>query len=215
MPNKNRKCRLCKEYAPVDSGVVVPLGFFCSREHALEHQQEKAMESVAKARKAAERKATREHKEEQKAARAQHRARKEALKTAGDYIKEAQTAVNKFIRARDTYKPCVSCGSMPQQKLGGTMDAGHYRSRGAAGHLRFNVFNIAAQCVKCNRYKSGNAVDFRIELIRRIGLDRVERLENDNTPRRFDIEYLKRVKKIFNKRARLYKTIRRKKALPK
>ena len=84
------------------------------------------------------------------------------------------------------------------------MDAGHYRSRGSAGHLRYNVFNIHAQCVKCNRFGSGNAVDYRIELIKRIGLDRVERIENDNQYRKFTIDYLKRVKQIFNKRARYY-----------
>jgi hypothetical protein len=146
-------------------------------------------------------KAGKQHRE--KATRADTRQRKEALKTAGDYIKEAQLAFNRYIRARDYGLPCVSCDATPEKKIGGTMDCGHYRSRGAAGHLRFNVFNACAQCVTCNRYKSGNAVDYRIELIRRIGLERVERLENDNKPRKFTIEYLKRLKAIFSKRARM------------
>ncbi len=33
-------------------------------------------------------------------------------------------------------------------------------------------------------------------------LDRVERLEADNEPRRFDIPYLQRIKSIFTRRAR-------------
>ena len=84
------------------------------------------------------------------------------------------------------------------------MEAGHYRSRGSASHLRFNLFNIHLQCARCNRYLSGNVVEYRKELIKRIGLNRVEILENDNKPRKFDIEYLKRVKHIFTKRAKFY-----------
>ncbi len=32
------------------------------------------------------------------------------------------------------------------EKLGGGFDAGHYRSRGAAPHLRFYTLNIHGQC---------------------------------------------------------------------
>ncbi|VEB00995.1 bacteriophage Lambda NinG protein [Klebsiella pneumoniae] len=70
---------------------------------------------------------------------------------------------------------------------GSAIDASHYRSRGAASHLKFNVFNVHSACTRCNRQLSGNAVEYRIRLIERIGLDRVERLETDNEPRRFDI----------------------------
>lgn len=170
--------------------IKVPLGAFCDFVCASEY----SMAKVAK--------------EKKKKSNIETKQRKKALKTVGDYIKEAQASVNAFIRMRDHGKPCISCGSLPAQKLGGSIDAGHYRSRGAAGHLRFNVFNIHAQCVKCNRYGSGNAVDYRISLIKKIGLERVERLEHDNEPRRFTIEYLERVKKIFNKRTRIYKKIK-------
>ena len=146
----------------------------------------------------------------EKAERKDLRERKEKLKTAGDYIKEAQRAVNKYVRIRDQNKPCVSCLSKPSDNdllTGSRFDAGHYRSRGAASHLRFNVLNIHKQCVKCNRFGSGMATDYRIELVKRIGLQAVEVLENDNTPRKFTIEYLKRIKSIFNKRARLYERL--------
>ncbi|MES3438159.1 hypothetical protein QDQ48_04225, partial [Enterobacter hormaechei] len=36
----------------------------------------------------------------------------------------------------------------------------------------------------------------------RIGQERVERLESDNDPRRFDIPYLQRIKSIFTRKAR-------------
>ncbi len=195
-----KKCKHCSEYEYASIGVKTPVGFFCSSEHMMEFIKEKRQrqidKGIIKQRNAAKEKAKKERKV--------FRERKEKLKTVGDYTKEAQASINKYIRLRDSGKPCISCGSLPEQKLGGTMDAGHYRSRGSAGHLRFNVFNIHAQCVKCNRYNSGNAVDYRISLIKKIGLERVERLENDNSPRKFTIEYLKRVKKIFNKKYRVY-----------
>ncbi|PCP71175.1 hypothetical protein CQA25_20360, partial [Morganella morganii] len=85
----------------------------------------------------------------------------------------------------------------------------HYRSRGAAKHLRFNVFNVHSSCTRCNRQLSGNAVEYRIRLIQRIGIERVEAIESDNSTRRFSNEYLRRVKQIFARRARWYERRRK------
>ena len=187
MANSKRKCKSCGKH--IRDYVVVNNSAFCSVESAVKY-------AYANKHKGKEIRTKEQRKKDV--------IRKEKLKTAGEYMKEAQAAVNKYIRARDRRKPCVSCGSMPSDKLGGSFDAGHYRSRGSASHLRFNLLNIHKQCVKCNRFKSGNAVDYRIELIKRIGLENVEKLESDNKPRKFTIEYLKRLKKIFNKRTRFY-----------
>ena len=130
---------------------------------------------------------------------------KDRIKTRSEWIRESQAAFNRYIRARDHGKGCISSGrSYSSIEFGGKMDAGHYRSRGSAGHLRFNLLNCWAQSVKDNRNLSGNTVEYRKRLIERIGLERVERLENDNAPRTFDIEYLRRLKKLMNKRARYY-----------
>jgi isocitrate dehydrogenase kinase/phosphatase len=56
--------------------------------------------------------------------------------------------------------------------------------------------------------KSGNVVEYRIALVGKIGAERVSWLEYDNDCRTFDIEYLKRVKRIFSRRARHYKKLR-------
>ena len=69
-------------------------------------------------------------------------------------------------------------------------DAGHYRSTGSASHLRYHPDNCHAQCVHCNRWGAGKAVDYRIRLIRRIGPARVEELEADNTPHKWQREEL-------------------------
>lgn len=125
---------------------------------------------------------------------------RERLKTLSQRRKEAQAAFNEYVRMRDSNKPCVSCGQSPYQ---GQRHASHYRSRGAASHLAFNLYNVHASCAQCNSSKSGNIIPYRIELIRRIGQERVEALENDNEPRRFTTDYLKRMKKIMRKKARM------------
>jgi len=126
-----------------------------------------------------------------RAEKAETRKRKEALKRIPDYIKEAQIAFNAYIRARDGDKPCICCG-LPLAKfaVGGGFDCGHYRSVGSASHLRFNEDNAHGQRKVCNRYGAGRAVDYRIGLIQRIGLERVEALENDNQPHKWTREEL-------------------------
>lgn len=114
----------------------------------------------------------------EKKAKADYKARKEAVKTRSDYIKDAQTAFNSFIRARDAGKPCICCGlPLALDAIGGGFDCGHYRSVGSAPHLRFDERNAHGQRKQCNRYGAGRAVDYRIGLIKRIGLAEVEALE--------------------------------------
>lgn len=120
--------------------------------------------------------------------RAQTRARREALKTIADRIREAQTEFNAYIRLRDRAQPCICCGRTADDSTlltGSRWDAGHYRSTGSAGHLRFNEDNCHRQLVVCNRHGAGRAVDYRLGLIERIGLERVEALEANNEPHKW------------------------------
>lgn len=116
-----------------------------------------------------------------------------ALKTIPQLVKEAQVAFNAFIRERDKEKPCICCGK-PLADSGGVggagFDCGHYRSTGSASHLRFHEDNAHGQNKQCNRYGAGRAVDYRIGLIARIGVERVEALESDNTPKKWTREEL-------------------------
>lgn len=120
------------------------------------------------------------------------------LKRRGEHMAEAQTAFNAFIRERDRLAGymCISSG-LPLDWSGNNVDAGHYRSRGIAPHLRFNEQNVHAQSKQQNRYASGNAVDYRIGLIARIGLAAVEALEADQTPRKWSIEELQAIKATY------------------
>lgn len=139
-----------------------------------------------------------------KVERASVKVRKDKLKSKSDWAREAQIVVNKYVRLRDASlgRGCVSCGARPEQKWGGTMDAGHLRSVGSAPHLRFYLPQISSQCVTCNRYKGGMALAFRRTLVERHGNEWVETLEAMQGLAKFDIPYYQRIKAIFSKKCK-------------
>lgn len=144
-------------------------------------------------------------KAEQMERRKKVREAKKRAKTLGDWTKETQAAFNAWIRARDTGLPCISCGQpMSDDGLltGSRIDAGHYRSRGACPELRFHPANVHAQCVRCNRHLSGNSVGYRIGLIERIGLERVEWLEGKHEPPKYTKEDLAEMVRYYKAEAR-------------
>jgi DNA-binding protein H-NS len=123
---------------------------------------------------------------------------KEALKTRQDWIREAQRWFNRYIRLRDKDEPCISCGRHHK----GQYHAGHFRTTAAAPQLRFNEEQVWKQCDPCNSYLSGNLLEYRKNLIKRIGVERVEALENDNTIKRWTIEELQEIKKIYKQKCK-------------
>lgn len=131
--------------------------------------------------------------------REQTRARRRELETIPELTRAAQREFNKWIRARDHDQPCISCGKPPPDTsvLHAGRDAGHYRAVGAASHLRFNEDNCHAQCVHCNQWGAGRAVDYRLSLIARIGEERVCRLEADNAPRKWTREELRSIRDTY------------------
>jgi hypothetical protein len=139
---------------------------------------------------------------------AEIKARKEQLKTRRDWINEAQTAFNAYVRERDKSQGCICCGAVLRTGgVGGAFDCGHYRSVGSAPHLRFNEANAHGQTKQCNRYGGGRAVDYRIGLIARIGLEAVESLEADQTPRKWSIDQLKAIRDLYRGKLKELKKI--------
>jgi hypothetical protein len=116
--------------------------------------------------------------------------RKEKLKSRADHLRETQVVFNEWIRLRDAALPCVSCGRHHE----GQYHAGHYRTVGANPELRFQPLNVWKQCAPCNNHKSGDIVNYRIELVKRIGADKVGWLEGPHEPQRYTIEDLKAIK---------------------
>ncbi|MGY2294274.1 recombination protein NinG [Pseudomonas yamanorum] len=129
--------------------------------------------------------------------------RKEKLKSRGEHMREAQQAFNEYVRTRDQAAghPCISSGK-PLDWSGNAVDAGHYRSVGSAPHLRFDERNCHAQSKQDNRFLSGNAVDYRIGLIARIGQEAVDALEADQSVRKYSIEQIKGIKAYYRAKTR-------------
>lgn len=110
----------------------------------------------------------------------------------------AQTLVNKYIRLRDNTLPCVSCGFVPycdkkNNYVTRQWHASHYMPMGINGAIRYHEDNIHKSCSICNNYLSGNLVPYRVELIKRIGLEKVEWLESQKHPKKWSVEELKEI----------------------
>lgn len=146
----------------------------------------------------AERKRAKQAQQEEARKRKEARQRLEDMKGIPELTREAQMACNAYIRVRDDGKPCISCGApLSADGVGGGFDAGHFRSRGAAPHLRFHEHNIAGQCKRCNRYMSGNVSAMRQGLIARIGLEAVEALESDNSTHKWTRDELIAIRRYY------------------
>jgi hypothetical protein len=124
-----------------------------------------------------------------KTVRKEVREAKLKLKTRSDWLKEAQAVFNKFIRLRDAGLNCISCNTPMHKKV----NAGHYKSVGAHPELRFNEFNVHAQCEHCNSFLSGNIVNYRRNLIKKIGIEGVEFVEGNHPALKLNIEEIKQL----------------------
>ena len=168
---KLRKCKICQTmFEQRSMGHVV-----CSPACAVKWAAQKFERDMAR---------------QKKAERAQDRERREKLKSLRDWLRDAQAAVNAYVRERDRFLPCISCGRMHK----GQWHAGHYLSRGARPELALNPLNIAKQCAPCNTYQSGNQAAFRIGLIERIGLEAVEWLEGPHEPKKYTVDEAKAIR---------------------
>lgn len=183
-----RKCKVCNEwFHPAYANIR-----WCCPEHGAQY----AMQELDKKR---EKQRVAKEKEERTA----WRKRKAAVKSLKHWEDLTQRVVNDFTRERDHELPCISCGTFTTVQW----EAGHYRSRGKASHLRYVEDNINKQCHHCNVQLSGNQQQYRINLIAKIGVERVEALENNNTPHRYTIEELEAIRKHYSAlRRQLIKT---------
>lgn len=194
MTNSKLLCTGCKKRYPREAMIKRPVGWFCRLQCSIDY----ATSKVARQREQLQAKAKQEVKASEKAARAKHRADKERIKPRGQWLKEAQSEFNKYIRLRDAKEPCISC----QRHHQGQYHAGHYRTVGAHPELRFNEINCQKQCAPCNNHLSGNLVDYRINLIKKVGLDKVEWLEGPHDPAKLSIEDIKVIKNKYRQLAK-------------
>lgn len=152
-----KTCKICKKKFEVQySSTQVVCSFECSFEKVRRDQVKRLKE------------ADREWKKKKAII-------KEKTMTTSELLKLAQVSFNTYIRLRDAKEPCISCGN--KEAVSG-WDAGHFYSVGGYSALRFNEDNVHKQCKRpCNLDLHGNFAEYRIRLIDRIGIERVNELE--------------------------------------
>ncbi len=126
---------------------------------------------------------------------------KSDLMTLSDWLKIAQQHFNTFIRNRDKDQLCISCQKPPLKK-----NAGHFYNANNHYNVRFDERNVHLQCEHCNTFLSGSLINYRENLINKIGIKEFEQLSLiANETRKFTID---EVKEIAEKYKRLNKMIK-------
>jgi len=124
------------------------------------------------------------------------------LMTLSDWLKIAQQHFNTFIRNRDKDQLCISCQKQPLKK-----NAGHFYNANNHYNVRFDERNVHLQCEHCNTFLSGSLINYRENLIKKIGIKEFEQLSLiANETRKFTI---KEVKEIAEKYKNLNKNIKK------
>ena len=89
--------------------------------------------------------------------------RHQAWKLQSEYVRRFEKGI------------CFTCGYQGEWK---TMQAGHFLHRNC---LDFDLRNIHCQCVKCNKYLSGNLIPYTIKMTEKYGklvVDELRQLSN-------------------------------------
>jgi hypothetical protein len=124
------------------------------------------------------------------------------LMTLQDYIKLAQITFNKYIRLRDKGNVCISCQKTPKKE-----NAGHFWNANNHYNVRFDENNVHLQCEHCNTFLSGNLINYRENLLKKIGEGEFQLLEAEaKKTRKFTKEELKEIIETYKKKIKEYET---------
>jgi hypothetical protein len=156
---KPKKCKVCKEtFTPVQFAQAV-CNYKCAIEHSKNLKQQK----------------------EQREWKANKAILKNNIKTLSQYESDAKKVFQKYIRLRDAKLPCISCGKLNAKDWSG----GHFYSAGMYSGLIFDERNCHKQCNShCNKFLSGNLLEYRKGLIERYGADFVNELDRISNEKR-------------------------------
>ena len=186
IPKRKRTCRVCRNnFQPVRC-LQQTCSFDCEVKLGLIH---------------AERSKAKREKAERIAEIASTKILRLKLKTKSEWMREAQSAINSYVRVRDSELGCISCDK--PSSWNGQWHASHFKSTGANSFLRFNLWNIHKACSVCNNHLSGNIGEYSKRLPEKIGNERFEYLDTAPKIGKYSVEYLKRLRDIFRKKTRI------------
>jgi hypothetical protein len=124
----------------------------------------------------------------------------ENLETIQDLVKATQIVFNKYIRLRDKDELCISCKQKPKKS-----NAGHFYNANNHWNVRFDERNVHLQCEHCNTFLSGNLINYRENLLKKIGEGKFQLLEAEaNKTRKFTKEELKEIIETYKKKIKEY-----------
>lgn len=82
-----------------------------------------------------------------------------------------------YIKKRDG-NTCISCGKTGL--IGMNWHAGHYAKAELCNMMwRYSPININSQCGRCNKWLAGNSVEYRKNLVKKIGEEMVVVIETE------------------------------------
>jgi hypothetical protein len=126
---------------------------------------------------------------------------KEGLMSLQDWIKIAQTHFNTYIRLRDKGNVCISC-EKPAKKE----NAGHFFNANNHWSVRFDERNVHLQCEHCNTFLSGSLINYRENLIKKIGIGEFNVIsEIAKETRKFTIDEVKEIAETYKKKVKILK----------
>ena len=165
------KCKVCKKEFTQFNSTISVCGYQCAIEWGKLHPKKTSIKRVNS-----------EIKSEAK----------QKLKTQAQLRNPIKLHFQKWVRMRDIKEPCISCGTNEAK-----WDGGHYLKAEIYSGVIFDERNVNKQCSYCNQYLDGNTAAYRQGLIKKIGLDQVEALEqlaNETRTKKWTIEELQTIK---------------------
>jgi hypothetical protein len=155
------RCTNCKKYFEADSMIKVFAGNFCEQNCIVSY----GMNSTARVIKKASKLKKKVHAKQKRDFYDNDKKTRE---------KAAHDACHLWIKIRDKGELCICCN----KPIGEQGNAGHFHESGNNSRIRYDEDNIHYQRIYCNMYKGGDSDDYRGNLIKKIGIARVERLDS-------------------------------------
>jgi len=106
-------------------------------------------------------------------------------KSISQLKKELDAVFSLYIRQKYTVNGLVACYTCDTVKEPKNMQNGHFHSRSHFS-VRWDEDNCRVQCSVCNVFKHGNYIEYYKRMLKEIGQDGLDRLEQKkNTPTKF------------------------------
>jgi hypothetical protein len=118
---------------------------------------------------------------------------KDKLETYSQKVNKAKVIFQKWIRERDKDLPCISCGTTKASMW----HASHFKKAETFSGVIVHEFNVWRSCSKCYIFLNGNELSYRENLVKKIGVEQVEALEqlaNETRTKKWTIEELQEIK---------------------